>query len=264
MSRARRTAPRNHIQHAMRRSRWRVTLDWLAPRWLALLTAVTCFVSVLAMLMSGAFTVEQVVVRRESASASEVITRATQLSHVVGHNIFLLNAQRVAREVADIPSVLHARVIPRLPNVIEIEIVERTPIATWHTGNAVYLVDDQGYAVAEATPESPNTGLLMVKDSTGRGLQLGERVNQRSLLAARELVRALPAAGTAAKEVEYSPHGLVLITDSGWRIIFGETDNLNAKLANLATIVELAKKENLKIAVLDLRPTERPYYQLAS
>ena len=40
------------------------------------------------------------------------------------------------------------------------------------------------------------------------------------------------------------------------------TFTLNAKLTNLATVADLAKKNNLKIAVLDLRPKDRPFYQL--
>jgi cell division septal protein FtsQ len=263
MIRRRRHAPRDQIQRALKRSRWRQILTWLAPRWIALLTAISCFTLTLVLLSSQSFIVEHVVVRRESASSHEAITRATELTHVVGQNIFLLHAQRVAQEVASVPSVLHAHVVPRLPNLIEIEIVERTPIAAWHTTGGIYLIDDQGYAIGEVSPEATATDLLIVKDTTGRDFGLGERVNQRSLLAARELVKALPAIGMTARDVEYSPQGVVLTTESGWRVIFGETDNLNAKLAGFAAIVEFARKENVKIAVLDLRPHERPYYQLA-
>jgi hypothetical protein len=95
---------------------------------------------------------------------------------------------------------------------------------------------------------------------------VGDRVDQRTLLAARELVKALPAAGVKVREVEVGPNGLVFTSETGWRIIFGEvaqTKGLNDKLANLASIADAAQKNNLKIAVLDLRPKDRPFYQLA-
>jgi cell division septal protein FtsQ len=245
---------------------------WVQARWLSLANAAALVVLGLALLTAPQFQVEQVTVRRQSPSAQEAITRATQLSQVVGHNIFLVNTNRVAREVALVPSVLHARVIPQLPNVVEIEIVERVPVARWHAANGSFLVDDQGVVVAEAMASATGSATsgppgwpaaLTVRDTTGRDVRPGDRVEQRALLAARELARALPAAGAGVKEVEYSPQGLVFVTDGGWRVIVGETEALNAKLANLAAIVELARAQDLKLVVVDLRPKERPFYQVA-
>lgn len=253
----------SQIQRALRRSRGRQAGAWLGPRWLSILCAGGIFVLALALLTSPRFKVEQVVVRRESASAQEAMTRATQLSQVVGHNIFLVNTNRVAAELAAIPSVRRARVVPRLPNTVEIEIVERVPIAIWKTPAATFLVDDQGYVLAEAGEESPEK-LLGVKDTTAQEVRLGDRVDQHTLLAARELVKAFPAAGVQVKEVELSPQGLVLITDQDWRVVIGDTERLNKKLANLKAIVDLARTQSLRLGMIDLRPQDRPFYQLAT
>lgn len=242
--------------------------NWLAPRWVSIVAGVALFAGALALLTSPRFRVEQVVVRRESPSAQAAVTKATQLSQVVGRNIFLVNSSQVAQEVAAIPSVRQARVVPRLPNVIEIEIVERAAVAAWRAHNGTFLVDDQGYVVAEAPEAAPapapeDQALLIVKDTTGRDVVIGEYVDQRSLLAARELAKALPAAGAGVREVEYSPQGLVLVTDRQWRVIFGDTEGLNAKLAGFKAIVDLARSQNLNVQLVDLRPQDRPFYQLA-
>jgi cell division protein FtsQ len=257
------------VQRALRRSRWRVATSWLAPRWLSILAGAALFASTILLLTSPQFRVEQVVVRRDSASAQAAVTKATQMSQVVGRNIFLINTTRVAQEVAAIPSVLQARVLPRLPNVVEIEIVERVPIATWRAHNGTFLVDDQGYVVAEAPPESgaapapDQQALLAVNDTTGRDVAVGDQVDQRALLAARELTKALPAAGASVREVEFSSQGLVLVTDRQWRVIFGDTESLNSKLASFKAIVDLARSQNVNIRLVDLRPKDRPFYQLA-
>ena len=255
----------SQIQRTLKRSAWRQAWAWLGPRWVSIAGAVALFALGLALLTSPHFKVEQVAVKRDSASAEAAVTRVTQLSQVVGYNIFLVNTGRVASEIAALPGVLSARVVPRLPNLVEIEIVERVPIAHWQAASGSFLVDDQGYAIAEA-PEGPAPGLALlgVRDTTGRDLRLGDQVDQRSLLAARELAKALPAAGAAVREVEYSPQGLILITDAGWRVIFGDTDVLNAKLANFAAVAELARAQNLAIKSIDLRPRDRPFYQVAS
>jgi cell division protein FtsQ len=219
----------------------------------------------LLLLTSPRFRVEQVTVLHQSASAEQAITRATQLTQVVGQNIFLLNTSRVAREVAMVPSVLSARVVARFPNTVEIELVERVPVVRWHSSAGAFLVDDQGLVLAEATAESgfPGDAVLGIRDTTGLEIRVGEHVDQRTILAARELAKALPSAGAQAREVEYAPQGLVLVTDGGWRVIFGNTDDLNAKLANLTGIVELARQQGLKLATVDLRPKDRPFFSLA-
>jgi cell division septal protein FtsQ len=156
--------------------------------------------------------------------------------------------------------------------VVEIEIIERVPVARWQAANGSFLVDDQGVVVAEAMASATGSATsgppgwpaaLAVRDTTGRDVRPGDRVDQRALLAARELARALPAAGAGVKEVEYSAQGLVFVTDGGCRVIVGDTEALNAKLANLAAILELARAQDLKLAVVDLRPKERPFYQVA-
>jgi cell division septal protein FtsQ len=269
----RRAVRRNRFQQALRRSRGRQLLHWLRERWLSLSNAVALFVLALAMLTTTQCRVEQIAVRRHSASSAEAVTRVTQLSQVIGHNIFLLNTARVAQELATIPSVLTVQVVPRLPNTVEIDIVERVPIATWRTPAGAFLVDEQGFALAPAetagqapsqAPDPSRTGpLLEVTDTTGQELRLGDQVDQRALLAARELVRALPGAGAQVQAVEYSPQGLVLVTDGGWRVVIGEARDLNHKLAGFAAVVDLARQHNLAIKLVDVRPKDRPVYQLA-
>ena len=102
-------------------------------------------------------------------------------------------------------------------------------------------------------------------DTTGQELRLGDQVDQRALLAARELVRALPGAGAQVQAVEYSPQGLVLVTDGGWRVVIGEARDLNHKLAGFAAVVDLARQHNLAIKLSSTSaPRTGPVYQLAA
>jgi Cell division protein FtsQ/DivIB, C-terminal len=102
-----------------------------------------------------------------------------------------------------------------------------------------------------------------VTDTSGREIRPGDRIDQRALLAARELVRAFPAAGAQVVEVEYSAQGLVLVTDGGWRVLFGEARDLNDKLASFVAVRDLARQQSLAISFVDLRPKDRPVYQVA-
>src|SRR5688572_17007160 len=202
-SRRRKSQPRpSQIQRALRRSRWRTLLEWFGGRWVALFGGAVVLSGAVSLALLPHFRVEQITVRRDTKSAAEAITRATQLAQVVGHNIFLVNSQRIAEEIALIPSVLYARVTPRLPNIMEIEIVERVPIATWHTSGKTFLVDDQGFLIADASDAVIPPDLFPVKDTTGREVSVGDRVDQRALLAAREMAKAMPEAGIRVREAE--------------------------------------------------------------
>jgi cell division septal protein FtsQ len=256
------------VQRALRRSRWRTLLAWLEPRWLSIVIGSACFAGALFLLTSPQFRVEQVVIRRDPDADQVTAARAPQVSQVVGRNIFLVNTSRVAQDVASMPSVLRAQVVSHLPNVLEIQIAERVPIAVWRAQNGTFLVDERGNVLAEAPAaavarEPEDQVMLLVKDTTGRDVTLGDRIDQHTLLAARELVRALPAAGAGVREVEYSPQGLIFTTDRQWRVIFGDTESLNAKLAAFKSIVELARSQNMNVGLVDLRPKDRPFYQLA-
>jgi cell division protein FtsQ len=259
-SRARRPA----IERALRRPWWRRGLSWVGQRWLSLANAAALVMLGIGLLRSPQFRVEQVVVRRESASAQAAVTRATQLSQVVGYNIFLINTSVVADEVASIPSVRSVRVIPRFPNVVEIELVERTPIATWTTNNGQFLVDDQGVIVGDAPEPAAGALDLQVRDTTGQELHLGDRVHQMSLLAARELKGALETLGANVQGVEISPLGIELVTEAGCRVIFGGPESLNAKVAAFAAISDLTRSRGLRLELIDLRPKDRPYYRVAA
>lgn len=263
MIRRRRSVRPSRLQRALRRSRWRQLLQWLGGRWLSVANSAALFILALGMLTTPRCRVEQIAVRRQSAASEEAVTRVTQLSHVIGHNMFLLNTERVARELATIPSVLSVRVVPRLPHTVEIDIVERIPIATWRAANGAFLVDDQGFTLAEAGEDRLEPMRLTVIDTTGREVSLGDRIDQRALLAARELTKSLPLSGAQVRAVEYSPQGLVLVTDRGWRVLIGEAESLNVKLASFAAILELARQQNLSIKFVDLRPQDRPFYQLS-
>ena len=244
-------------------SGWRVLAHWLGWNWLSAANLLAlCGVTAL-LLTSPQFQVTQVIIAQEWES-SATLAQAHELSNVVGRSIFLLHTGRLAREIEALPSVRSAQVRARLPDRIIVEIAKREPVAVWQAVNGAFLVDHEGQIIGPATDGTPDQPVMVIHETSGVERVPGQRIERRILLTARELGRVLPQLGIESLAIEYGTLGLTVVGSNGWRIIFGELEQLNAKLENLAAILDLQRRQPEPVEVIDLRPVERPYYRLIS
>ena len=240
---------------------WRVFARWLGWNWLSVANLLALCVVLLLLLTSPQFQVTQVVIAQEWESGAS-LTPAHELSNIVGRSIFLLHTERLAREIEALPSVRSAQVRARLPDRVIVEIAKRVPVAVWHAVNGAFLVDREGQIVGPATDGAPQQPTIVIHETSGREREPGQRVERRILLTARELRRVLPELGIDPQTIEYGTIGLTVVGSNGWRIIFGDLEQLNAKLENLVAILDMQRQQPEPLALIDLRPVERPYYRL--
>ncbi len=240
---------------------WRTLGRWLGWNWLSVANLLALCGVVVLLLTSAQFQVTQVVIARESTSAA-ALARAHELSNVIGTSVFLLHTGRLAREIETIPSVRSAQVRARLPDLVIVEITEREPVAVWHAVNGAFLVDREGQIISSTTDDAQGQPAIVIHETSGRERVPGQRVERRILLTARELRRVLPQLGIDLLAIEYGTTGLTVVGDNGWQIIFGDLEQLNAKLENLAAILDMQRQQPEAVGLIDLRPVERPYYRL--
>ncbi len=242
-------------------SGWRVFAHWLGWNWLSVANLLALCGVIALLLTSPQFQVTQVVIAQDRES-DVALTQAHELSNIVGRSIFLLHTERLAREIEALPSVRSARVRARLPDRVIVEIAKREPVAVWQAVNGAFLVDREGQIIGPATDDAPGRPALVIQETSGVERAPGQRVERRILLAARELRRVLPQLGIDQQAIEYGTLGLTVVGSNGWRIIFGDLEQLNAKLENLVAILDLQRRQPEPVEVIDLRPVERPYYRL--
>ncbi len=240
------------------------TLRWRA---IAISCALLAAAAGAALIQAPWFRVEQVVLVRAGDFERVSGTTVQSVASVVGQSIFLVSSSQVAAEVASLPGVRRARVIPRLPNVVEIEVEERLPIILWRTFASDLLVDDHGFIVAVASEPTSSAGsptLPIVIDTSGTPLQPGDRLPARAVLAVGVVATAFDAMRVPVSAIEYGATGLTFVVDDGTRVIFGEPDDLNTKFGHMLAVRSAAHDQGMRLTTLDVRAPTRPAYRVAT
>ena len=197
-----------------------------------------------------------VVAGNQLLTAGEVEVAAA----VRGMNIFWVRQEEVRQRLQALPAVKSARVTAFLPNRLEIQIRERSPVAVWQAGATALLVDEQGQVIG---PAREPAGLTLIRDLEPGELQAGAPVDAEAVETASRLQSLLPAtARTAPREFEYSrASGVSAVVDFGPRVRFGNGDNLDWKAHALVAVRRELERTGQRAELIDLRFRDRPYFR---
>jgi len=174
----------------------------------------------------------------------------------------LLTADLSAAEsrIEELPMVKAATITRAWPQTVRIAIVERTPWAVWQAGTRAYTVDEEGVVLEGDAPE----GAPVIRVSGADvGLEPGQIVDQDAVALARSLTERVPAElALNVATFEWSgDHGLTITTDSGYRVVLGDSQDMEYKLAVWREIEAQLGRASMTGHVLDLRFGDRPSFQ---
>jgi len=149
----------------------------------------------------------------------------------------------------------------RWPNKVRIEVIERTPWGHWDLAGTPYVIDAEGVVLANVEPAD---GAPVIHD-TGDPARLspGDRVDADAVALAQVLLQSVPEQlALNIVQLEYTPKsGLSLATDANYRVVMGDSQNVNYKLAVWRTVEENIGRGAMAGHVLDLRFRDRPALQ---
>ena len=195
-------------------------------------------------------------VRGNSLVSAEEVYRAGGLDCM---SIFYIDPEKVAQDIERrIPGVTRVRVQCALPGRVSVQISEQDVRYLWRTANAAFLVDGEGRILK--VDDGTHTGLLVIRDldSQSQLLSPGDRVDGTALSTVSGLRGLLPE----VQEYEYSRDRGVSVSDArGWRVYFGDAEELPQKVATLQSLVLKFVQENKTVSVIDVRFVGSPYYQ---
>jgi cell division protein FtsQ len=197
------------------------------------------------------------VVGATAVSADEV----SSLARLDGDSMMRLDLASAEERVETIPMVQSARLERRWPQTVRVVVTERAPWAFWQAGEDRFVIDSEGVVLPGSAPLE---SAPVIADISGP-LRLfpGDHVDRDAVVLSKALLERVPA--TLAMNVaalEYSPQqGLALTTDAGYRVVVGDSQNVDHKLAVWQAIEGRLGRETMAGHVLDLRFGDRPSFQ---
>lgn len=201
------------------------------------------------LLASIGFKVQEVVVHGRINTQQQDLLKALKISR--GDPIFAIDLQQARFHLEKLEWVRQATVVRRLPDLVQIKIEERRPIAIWQRNNQFYLVDEDGTAIL--TKDHRNYGVLP--------LIVGEGAPQRS----PELLAMLKGFPTIQKNLQ----AVSRIRERRWDIylIGGILVKLSDASLNqgLEILENLLKEQRLSVKnvnEVDLRSPERYFVKV--
>jgi POTRA domain, FtsQ-type len=195
---------------------------------------------------------------------------------IQGQNIFLLDAGDLTTRIEALPMVASANLSKQLPNLLIINIVERTPVLLWQTQQGTFSVDSKGVVIA---PASDTTGadrlmtVVDVREGAAQQLHPGALLNAADIAFATQVFARLPQmSGISSFTLRYDVvprqggHGsFIVVSSDGWLAYLGGADDSNPldnRLIELQQILIMAQQKHLRLATIDLRFGLRPVYTL--
>jgi cell division protein FtsQ len=183
------------------------------------------------------------------------------LARLDGDSMMRLDLASAEERVETIPMVESARLERRWPQTIRVIVTERKPWAFWQAGADRFVIDTEGVVLPGSAPLE--NGPVISDVSGPLRLSPGDRVDSDAAFLARALLERVPATLTMnIASLEYSPQqGLALTTDAGYRVVVGDSQNVDYKLAVWQAIEGRLGRETMAGHVLDLRFGDRPSFQ---
>jgi cell division protein FtsQ len=197
----------------------------------------------------------------EVTGASHVDSaRVRELASLDGDSMLRLDLAGAERQIAYLPLVSEVRIERHWPHTVRIVVTERQPWGYWQAGSVRYVIDAEGVVLAD---DPPAEGAPVIADANPVRLVAGDRVDLDAVRLARTLVeRVPPMLALNIASFEYSvAQGLALTTDAGYRVVVGDSQNVDYKLAVWKAMEEELGRDSMVGHVLDLRFSDRPSFQ---
>ncbi len=242
--------PDEKAERRHRRLRWRRTLIVLA-----LLAAVA---GAVVLYRSPLLRAQEVQVVNATSTSPE---RIAELADLEGASMFNTPLDEAEARIVALPLVKGAHAQHRWPNKVRIEVIERTPWGYWNLAGTSYVIDSEGVILPNVKPPKDAPVIHDVGDPAN--LSPGDRVDTDAVRLAQSLLESVPEQlSLTITQLEYTPeNGLSLVTDAKYRVVIGDSQNVDYKLAVWKTVEEDIGRGAMAGHVLDLRFRDRPSFQ---
>lgn len=209
-------------------------------KWVVLLVTF-CIASIL-FLLSPVFNITKIEVENNSKIAQETYISLSQIQ--VGENTFKISKKKVARNIKQNPYVENVKIVRKLPDIIQIQVKERTARFAIEYANSYWYINSQGYLL-ELAEQNPNLPILRSTKTPEEQLQVGERLIEEDLESLGSVLKIIEAANGVGltQYITYidiaNKHNYMLRLEEKKKSIYlGDDSNLSNKMLYAKAIIE--------------------------
>ena len=188
--------------------------------------------------------------------------QARAVADLHGRSMFQPELEEARERLLLLPIVKDVQIEHDWPNGVKITLTERTVWGLWQLGAVRYVIDDEGVVLDLAAPAG--APLIVQRDASIATLAVGDRVDAGAMAVATQLVAtAGQTLGRSVRSLEFSQaEGLTAFLEStiggpDLRVVFGDGQGYDFKLASLFQVLKLAEEEGRTLSRVDLRFGER-------
>ena len=193
-------------------------------------------------------------VQGASVASADQVLRAAGLN---GMSVFHVKPGKVAADVkARIPGIEEVSVSVGLPDSVTVRIREGQVRFIWRSLESSYLVDGEGRVLGQVGTAADSR--VVINDTDGHPVLLGGTVQVDACRAASQLQELIPG----VLSFDYSEvEGMSLLDARGWKVLFGDSQDLRTKVAILQGIEKRLAEEGQHAMLIDVRYPNGAYYR---
>jgi cell division protein FtsQ len=198
---------------------------------------------------STLFNMKTINVTGNSRVSQQEIIRISGLNYQ--QNIFRINTKETMKNIFQNPYVEKIKIRRGLPNIVNIDIIEREPIVLVpYVGSYLYL-DSQGIVV-EINTSIEGMKLPVIKGLKFNTFKLGEEIkveNMLQLTGVIKLINEIKKAGLNQEITEINAEDILnlkFLTSSGIKVNLGDDSNINEKIPLAKAILQDLSSKKLK------------------
>jgi cell division protein FtsQ len=215
------------------------------------------------MLTSSLFNIKTINVSGNERVSQQEIIRLSGLNYQ--QNILRINTKETMKGIFQNPYVKKIKIRRALPNIINIDIIERKPMVLAPYVGSYLFVDEEGIVV-EINASIKDMKLPIVTGLKFNTFKLGEELkveNKEQLSTVVTLIKEITRAGINQEITEINTadtQNIMLITKNGVKINLGDASNMEKKLPMAKAILQDLYKKNLK-GTVEMGQKGNPFFR---
>jgi cell division septal protein FtsQ len=225
-------------------------------------------VALIASAIYFAYTLPYFQVTQAKVTGNQLIS-AEELSaamSITGQPIFLLRPSDLETRLRlNYPELASARVSVSLPNVVNVDVVERKPVVRWEQGGGYTWIAEDGVAF-RPRGENPELISVMAVSAPALDLRATDPLNPVPFIST-DMIQALKGLGT------HVPPGMPILYDPtlgfgwndprGWSVYFGTSSlDIELKMRVYETLVNSLTQRGIRPVMINVTYPTAPYYRI--